>query len=220
MTEQPTPRASIDDLLSGPDATDSGMAGHDPAPAPGGGLDPGATPGEPGDGPAGPGTDFEIMPRPRRRPTRLTAALALLAATAAGFAGGLHAPGRPANTGAPSQAGGPALGSGQAATGNLSPAGAGLPGGNPPGMGGGITGTLKAVRGSVIYVTDIHGKTVTALPGRTGHDPGNQDRRRQLPSRIHHRRQARHRQVPGTSRPPVTQRDMSEHRGDTRPARR
>ena len=167
MTEQPTPRASIDDLLSGPDATDSGMAGHDPAPAPGGGLDPGATPGEPGDGPAGPGTDFEIMPRPRRRPTRLTAALALLAATAAGFAGGLHAPGRPANTSAPSQSGGPAPGSGQAATGSLSPAGASLPGGNQPGSGGGITGTLKAVRGSVIYVTDAHGKTVTITISRS-----------------------------------------------------
>src|SRR5262250_1993749 len=125
MTDQTTPRTSIDDLLSGPDMTESAMPG-------------------PGDEPGGPGPDFEIMPRPRRRPTRLTAALALLAAAAAGFAGGLHAPGRPANTGAPSQAGGPARGSGPAATGSLSPAGAGLPAGNQPGMSGGITGTLKA----------------------------------------------------------------------------
>src|SRR5215469_9662591 len=130
MTDQTTPRTSIDDLLSGPDATDSGMAGHDPAPGLGGGLDPGAAPGELGDRPDGLGTDFEIMPRPRRRPTRLTAALAVLAAAAAGFAGGLHAPGRPANTGAPSQSGGPAPGFGPAATGNVSPAGASLPGGN------------------------------------------------------------------------------------------
>src|SRR5262249_38832828 len=161
MTEQPTPRASIDDLLSGPDATESGMADHDPAPAPGGGPDPGATPGELGDGPARPGTDFAIMPRPRRRPTRLTAALVLPAATAAGFAGGLHAPGRPANTSAPSQSGGPAPGSGQAATGSLSPAGASLPGGNQPGTGGGITGTLKAVRGSGIHITHAPPQTLT-----------------------------------------------------------
>ena len=160
MTDQPTPRTSIDDLLTGTHATGPAM------PDRGDGADPAGGP-DPGEGADGLGTDFEIMPRPRRRPTRLTAALALLAATAAGFAGGLHAPGRPANTGAPSQAGGPALGSGQAATGSLSPAGAGLPGGNPPGMGGGITGTLKAVRGSVIYVTDTQGKTVTITISRS-----------------------------------------------------
>src|SRR5215469_787806 len=118
MTDQPTTRTSIDDLLSGPDTTESAVPG-------------------PGDRPGGLDPDFEIMPRPRRRPTRLTAALALLAAAAAGFAGGLHAPGRPANTSAPSQAGGPVPGSGQAATSSLSPASASLPGGNQPGSGGG-----------------------------------------------------------------------------------
>src|SRR5262252_3206433 len=148
MTDQTTPRTSIDDLLSGPDMTESAMPG-------------------PGDEPGGPGPDFEIMPRPRRRPTRLTAALALLAAAAAGFASGLHAPGRSANPGAPSQAGPSALGSGPAATGNLSPAGAGLSGGNQPGMGGRVTGTLKATRKSVIYITDAHGKTVTITISRS-----------------------------------------------------
>jgi len=34
-------------------------------------------------------------------------------------------------------------------------------------MGGGITGTLKAVRGSVIYVTDTQGKTVTITISRS-----------------------------------------------------
>src|SRR5262245_64867481 len=119
MTDLPTTRTSIDDLLSGPDTTQSAVPG-------------------PGDGPGGLDPDFEIMPRPRRRPTRLTAALALLAAAAAGFAGGLHAPGRSANPGATSQAGPSALGSGPASTGNMSPAGAGLPGGNQPTVGGRI----------------------------------------------------------------------------------
>jgi len=148
MTDQTTPRTSIDDLLTGPGTAEDAMPGR-------------------GDRPGGLGPDFEIMPRPRRRPSRLTAALALLAAAAAGFAGGLHAPGRAANPGAPSQAGPSALGSGPASTGNPSPAGAGLPGGNQPGMGGRITGTLKATRKSVIYITDAHGKTVTITISRS-----------------------------------------------------
>src|SRR5215468_8934225 len=136
MTNQPTPRTSLDDLLSGP-----GTAGAaKPARAPGPG---------PGDGPNGPGSDFEITPRPRRRITRLTAALALLAAAAAGFAGGLYALGRPANAGA------------------ASPADAGLTGGSQPGAGGGITGTLNAVKGSTIYITDTHGKTVAIRISRS-----------------------------------------------------
>ena len=137
----------MNDLLSGPGTTESAMPG-------------------PGDGPSGLDPDFEIMPRPRRRPTGLTAALALLAAAAAGFAGGLHAPGRPANPGASSQVGGPAPGSGPAATGSLSPAGARLPGGNQPGTGGGITGRFKAAGKSVIYITDARGKTVTITISR------------------------------------------------------
>src|SRR5262244_2836038 len=113
MTNQPTPRTSLDDLLSGP-----GTAGAaKPARAPGPG---------PGDGPNGPGSDFEITPRPRRRITRLTAALALLAAAAAG-----------------------------------------LTGGSQPGAGGGITGTLNAVKGSTIYITDTHGKTVAIRISRS-----------------------------------------------------
>src|SRR5215470_12031748 len=147
MTDQTTPRTSMNDPLIGPGTTEDAMPGR-------------------GDRPGGLGPDFEIMPRPRRRPTRLTAALALLAAAAAGFAGGLHAPGRSANPGATSQAGPSALGSGPASTSNLSPAGAGLPGGNQPGTGGRITGTLKATRRSVIYITDAHGKTVTITISR------------------------------------------------------
>ena len=154
MTNQPTPRTSLDDLLSGP--VTAGAA--KPARAPGTG---------PGDGPNGPGSDFEITPRPRRRITRLTAALALLAAAAAGFAGGLYALGRPANAGAASPADGPGTGSGPAAIGGLSPAGAGLTGGSQPGAGGGITGTLKAVKGSTIYITDTHGKTVAIRISRS-----------------------------------------------------
>src|SRR5215470_15463766 len=132
MTDQTTPRTSIDDLLTGPGTTEDTMPGRGPGPGPGSGPDPSAAAGGSSDRPGELSTDIEIMPRPRRRPTRLTAALALLAAAAAGFAGGLHAPGRSANPGAPSQAGPSALGSGPAATGNLSPAGAGLPGGNQP----------------------------------------------------------------------------------------
>src|SRR5215472_9158366 len=140
MTDQPTPRASLDDLLSGPGTAGTAKPARSPGDGPG-----------TGDEASGLSADFEIMPRPRRRITRLTAALALLAAAAAGFAGGLHAPGRPANTDAPSQASGPAPGSGPPAIGSLSPAGAGLPAGNPPGTGSGITGTLKGAGKSVIY---------------------------------------------------------------------
>ena len=160
MTDQTTPCTSLGDLLTGPHATGPAMPGS------GDGADPAGGP-DPGEGPSGLGPDFEITPRPRRRPTRLTTALALLAAAAAGFAGGLHAPGRSANPGAPSQAGPSALGSGPTTTGNPSPAGAGLPGGNQPGMGGGITGTLKATGKSVIYITDAHGKTVTITISRS-----------------------------------------------------
>jgi len=156
MTDQPTPRASLDDLLSGP-----GTAGTaKPADSPGDG--PGT-----GEEPSGLGADFEIMPRPRRRITRLTAALALLAAAAAGFAGGLHAPARSTNARVPSAASGPGTGPGPAGISSLSPAGGGLSARSQPGAGGGITGTLKAVKGSVIYITDAQGKTITIRVSRS-----------------------------------------------------
>src|SRR5262245_61933328 len=93
MTHNPAPRASLDDLLSGTDPAGTARRARSPGPGPGDGPVTGDGPGtgdDPGTGDeaGGLGADFKIMPRPRRRITRLTAALALLAAAAAGFAGG------------------------------------------------------------------------------------------------------------------------------------
>ena len=155
MTDQPTPRASLDDLLSGPGTAGTARPADSPGDGPGTGEEP-----------SGLGADFEIMPRPRRRITRLTAALALLAAAAAGFAGGLHAPARSTNARVPSAASGPGTGPGPAGISSLSPAGGGLSARSQPGAGG-ITGTLKAVKGSVIYITDAQGKTITIRVSRS-----------------------------------------------------
>jgi len=158
MTDHSAPPTSIDDLLSRPGTARTDAPHRGPGPD-GEDSDTGGWPNELD-------PDFHTTPRSRPRLTRFTAALALLTAAAAGFAGGLQAPRLSESGGSQIAAGGPAPGPGPAGVGSA-PGRFSLPGGASSSAGGLITGTIKAVHGSVIYLTDAQGRTITIRVSRS-----------------------------------------------------